>query len=203
MFSYLFYFEKKTEINIILKFEMQGKRELLDLFDGMDDHDAFTHDRKRGGDRFFDREPGGRGHPVWLDKSGSPNFRIIVENSGNLDKPLGSPDSRVVTPLGGHDRGRTGKYLSEALIFSSTNPHYGDRVFIDIKVRYKKIPSSNLGTFRPIFVHNMFSPCSTLRTASDKDLPVMETVLLTAKLEVAVALPGGTSTVHQSAQITV
>ena len=45
-----------------------------------------------------------------------------------------------------------------------------------------KIPSRNLGrtccvqklflTFRTIFVHNMFSPCSAKRRASDKDLPV-------------------------------
>jgi hypothetical protein len=45
-----------------------------------------------------------------------------------------------------------------------------------------KIPNSNLGrtccvqklflTFRTIFVHNMFSPCSAKRRASDKDLPV-------------------------------
>ena len=43
-----------------------------------------------------------------------------------------------------------------------------------------KIPSSNLGrtccvhvlTFRTIFVHNMFSPSSAKRRASDKDLPV-------------------------------
>ena len=45
-----------------------------------------------------------------------------------------------------------------------------------------KIPSSNLGrtccvqklflTFRTIFVHNIFSPCSAKRRASDKDLPV-------------------------------
>ena len=45
---------------------------------------------------------------------------------------------------------------------------------------YMKIPSSNLGrtccaqklflTFRTIFVHNMFSPCSAKRRASDKDL---------------------------------
>merc|ERR1712051_884882 len=45
-----------------------------------------------------------------------------------------------------------------------------------------EIPSSNLGrtccirklflTFGPIFVHNMFSPCSAKRRVSDKDLPV-------------------------------
>merc|ERR1719362_972346 len=50
---------------------------------------------------------------------------------------------------------------------------------------YMKIPSSNLGraccvqklflTFRTIFVHNIFSPCSAKRRASDKDLPVVIT----------------------------
>ena len=79
------------------------------------------HGRGRNGNRLVDREHGDRSHPVWLDKSGPPNFRIIVENSENLDEPMGLPDSRVVTPPGGHDRGRTGKSLSEALIFSSTN----------------------------------------------------------------------------------
>ena len=71
----------------------------------------------------------------------------------------------------------TGKSMSEA----STNPQYDDRLFIEILVQYMKIPSSNLGrtcyvqnfflTFRTIFVHNMFSPCSAKRRASDKDLP--------------------------------
>ena len=47
---------------------------------------------------------------------------------------------------------------------------------------YMKIPSSSLGriccvqklflTFRTIFVHNIFSPSSAKRRASDKDLPV-------------------------------
>ena len=75
-----------------------------------------------------------------------------------------------------------GKYLSEALIFASTNPKYDNRVFIELQVQYMKIPSSNLGrtccvqklflTFRTNLVHNMFSPCSAKRRASDKDLPV-------------------------------
>ena len=78
----------------------------------------------------------------------------------------------------------TGKSLSEALIFASTNPQYDDRLFVELQVQYMKIPSSNLGrtccvqklfpTFRTIFVHNMFSPCSAKRRASDKDLPVQE-----------------------------
>ena len=72
--------------------------------------------------------------------------------------------------------------MSEALIFASTNPQYDDILFIELQVQYMKIPSSNLGrtccvqklflTFRTIFVHNMFSPCSAKRRAFDKDLPV-------------------------------
>ena len=75
----------------------------------------------------------------------------------------------------------TGKSLSEALIYASTNPQYDDRLFIQLHVQYMKIPSSNPGrtccvqksflTFRTIFVHNIFSPCSSKRRASDKDLP--------------------------------
>ena len=78
---------------------------------------------------------------------------------------------------------RTGKSLSEALILASTNPQYDDRLFIELQLQYMKIPSSNPGrtcrvqklflTFRTIFVHNMFSPCSAKRRASDKDLPVL------------------------------
>ena len=39
----------------------------------------------------------------------------------------------------------TGKSLSGALIFASTNPQYEDRLFIELQVQYMKIPSSNLG----------------------------------------------------------
>ena len=39
---------------------------------------------------------------------------------------------------------RTGKSLSEALIFGSTNPQYDDRLLIELHVQYMKIPSSNL-----------------------------------------------------------
>jgi uncharacterized protein (DUF934 family) len=35
----------------------------------------------------------------------------------------------------------TGKSLSEALIFASTNPQYDDRLFIELQVQYMKIPS--------------------------------------------------------------
>ena len=35
----------------------------------------------------------------------------------------------------------TGKSLSEALIFASTNPQYDDRLFIELRVQYMKIPS--------------------------------------------------------------
>ena len=33
----------------------------------------------------------------------------------------------------------TGKSLSEALIFASTNPQYDDRLFIELQVQYIKI----------------------------------------------------------------
>ena len=36
----------------------------------------------------------------------------------------------------------TGKFLSEALIFASTNPQYDDRLFIELRVQYMKIASS-------------------------------------------------------------
>jgi hypothetical protein len=36
----------------------------------------------------------------------------------------------------------TGKSLSEALIFASTNPQYDDRLFTELQVQYMKIPSS-------------------------------------------------------------
>ena len=83
----------------------------------------------------------------------------------------------------------TGKSMSEAFVFASTNPQYEDRLFIELQVQYMKIPSSNLGrtccvqklflTFRSIFVHNMFSPCSAKRRASDKDLPVCTKYIFT------------------------
>ena len=60
----------------------------------------------------------------------------------------------------------TGKSLSEALIFASTNPQYDDRLFIELQVQYMKIPSSNLG--RTCCVQKLFL---TFRRASDKDLP--------------------------------
>ena len=51
-----------------------------------------------------------------------------------------------------------------------------------LQVQCMKIPGSNLGrtccvqklflTFKTIFVHNMFSPCSAKRRSSDKNLPV-------------------------------
>ena len=36
----------------------------------------------------------------------------------------------------------TGKTFSEALILPSTNPQYDDRLFIELRVQYMKIPSS-------------------------------------------------------------
>ena len=82
----------------------------------------------------------------------------------------------------------TGKSLSEALIFVSTNPQYDNRLFIELQVQHKKIPKSNMErtcyvqklflTIKIIFVHNMFSPCSAKRRASDKDIPVPNSKLM-------------------------
>ena len=35
----------------------------------------------------------------------------------------------------------TGKSLSEALFFASTNPQYYNRLFIELQVQYMKIPT--------------------------------------------------------------
>ena len=37
----------------------------------------------------------------------------------------------------------TGKSLSEALIFASTNPEYDNRLFIELQFQYMKIPGLN------------------------------------------------------------
>ena len=42
----------------------------------------------------------------------------------------------------GQSFNHTGKSLSEALIFASTNPQYDKRLFIELRVQYMKIPSS-------------------------------------------------------------
>ena len=109
-------------------------------------------------------------------------FRVGALNTGWLIT------ENYLSFLNVHSKKRihTGKSLSESFIFASTNPQYDDRLFIELQVQYMKIPSSNLGrtccvqklflTFRTIFVHNMFSPCSAKRRASDKDLPVIQTV---------------------------
>ena len=39
----------------------------------------------------------------------------------------------------------TGKSMSEALIFASTNPQYDNRLFIELPLQYMKIPSSDMG----------------------------------------------------------
>ena len=59
----------------------------------------------------------------------------------------------------------TGKSLSEALIFASTNPQYDDRFFIELRVQYMKIATCCLQKlffvliFRAIYVHNVFWAC--------------------------------------------
>ena len=45
-------------------------------------------------------------------------------------------------PCNGVGTSGAGKFLSEGLIFASTNPQYDDRLFIELLVQYMKIPSS-------------------------------------------------------------
>ena len=65
----------------------------------------------------------------------------------------------------GLDFNNTGKSLSEALIFVSTNPQYDNRLFTKIHEMSKLKPKVNLlcteivSAIQKIFVHNMFSPC--------------------------------------------
>ena len=54
----------------------------------------------------------------------------------------------------------TGKSLSEALIFASTNPQYDDRLFIELQVQYMKIPSSE---------HVVYINCSEYQNKNKKD----------------------------------
>ena len=59
----------------------------------------------------------------------------------------------------------TGKYLSEALIFVSTNPQYDDRLFIELRVQYMKIPRSEHVVYTNCFLfwHSeqfMYTTCS-------------------------------------------
>ena len=66
----------------------------------------------------------------------------------------------------------TGKSLSEALTFASTNPQYDDKLFIVHENCKLRIPAEHVVytnccfcfvlTFRTILVHNMFSRCCEL-----------------------------------------
>ena len=59
----------------------------------------------------------------------------------------------------------TGYSLSKTLILALINPKYDDRLFIELRVQYMKIASSEhvvntnwffVLTFRTIYVHNVF-----------------------------------------------
>ena len=66
----------------------------------------------------------------------SPTFGSFF-NTQNTKKKFRNPPGLSFKTV-------TGKSLSEALIFASTNPQYDDRLFIELQVQYMKIPSSNL-----------------------------------------------------------
>ena len=77
----------------------------------------------------------------------------------------------------------TGKSLSEALIFASTNPQYDDRLFIELQVQYvyensKFKPGENMlcteivSDIQKNFCTQHVLPMFCKWRASDKDLPV-------------------------------
>ena len=51
-----------------------------------------------------------------------------------------------------------GKFLSEAVILASTNPQYGNRLFIELQVQYKKIPKAEhvKNVSRTCYLHKLF-----------------------------------------------
>ena len=55
----------------------------------------------------------------------------------------------------------TGKPLSEALIFASTNPQYDDRLFIDLPLQYEKNTSSD---------HVVYKNCFKCQNKNNKQL---------------------------------
>ena len=119
------------------------------------------------------------GVPVVIGEDNLP-YRVGI---GLTDLPnIGVCKSDILIPLW-HSRRPVQVNLCQKLLFLHQLTHnMTTDLSIELQVQYMKIPSSNLGrtccvqklflTFRTIFVHNMFSPCSAKRRASDKDLPV-------------------------------
>ena len=91
-----------------------------------------------------------------FDGNCGKNMITYLKTKANFDINIARLQGKMIASF-------TGKSLSEALIFASTNPQYDDRLFIELQVQYMKNPSSNLGrtccvqkfflTFRTIFVH--------------------------------------------------
>ena len=106
--------------------------------------------------------------PILLD------CRVVKQHKGwPINIVLNRKPGKVSTVwCSGKEVGCTGKSLSEALIFASTNPQYDGRLFIELQVQYMKIPSSEHGEnmlCREIVfdIQNNFctqhvSPCSEL-----------------------------------------
>ena len=78
-------------------------------------------------------------HPHELGIIGTTSDFEIKQS--NLDKLFENPENVSIT----HGDVVTGKSLSEALIFASTNPQDDNRLFIELTLQYMKIPSSEHG----------------------------------------------------------
>ena len=77
----------------------------------------------------------------------TPKARDYIRNVYNNTPAFSSRHHRNAVAVETETRMKqdTGKSLSEALIFASTNPQYDDILFIEWQVQYVKIPSSEHG----------------------------------------------------------
>ena len=73
-----------------------------------------------------------------FDGNCGKNMITYLKTKANFDINIARLQGKMIASF-------TGKYLSEALIFASTNPQYDDRLFIELQVQYMKISSSEHG----------------------------------------------------------
>ena len=73
-----------------------------------------------------------------FDGNCGKNMITYLKTKANFDINIARLQGKMIASF-------TGKSLSEALIFASTNPQYDDRLFIELQVQYMKISSSEHG----------------------------------------------------------
>ena len=110
---------------------------------------------------------------VWISTFKSSDF--VNESTGRtffIARRQSVTNSMAITSFPAACSFRTGKSLSEALIFASTNPQYDNRLLIvhescKLRILTEHVVYTNccfcfVLTFRTILVHNMFCRCCEL-----------------------------------------